>query len=318
MNTIYNAELDQKIKQFFKGAVKVSEPLAAYTSLKIGGRAELFFSPVDVEDISALLKILGSTDLRIDVIGAGTNLLIDDADLPAAVIKLDNPSFKNISLDDDRVYAGAGAALGSLIEFSKQNGLTGCEFLVGIPGTVGGALVMNAGVRNVWDVEDKPYLSMSDIIEQVQVMDQDGNIRIYSHDQLKFEYRSSNLKGCIVLGGWFSLRSEQPGEIQQTIDAFWRLRKKTQAVTMPNAGCVFKNPDGSHFSAGELIEDCSLKGMVFGNVQVSPVHANYIVNKGGAGFGEMKELIMKVQQAVWQKFKIELEPEIEIWEGSYR
>ncbi|MFH2137007.1 MAG: UDP-N-acetylmuramate dehydrogenase [Candidatus Omnitrophota bacterium] len=308
--------LDKKIKKFFKGEVRGNEFLAGHTSMRIGGPAKLFLIPEDIDDLSAVLKFLNAKKMKTMVIGAGTNLLIDDQALAAAVLKLEAPFFKQITQKDNILFAYAGVNLLSLINFAKMCRLSGCEFLCGIPGTVGGALFMNAGTRDVNDPQGVQYKCIADIVKNVQVTDRAGNVSILTKEELSFGYRCSNLRDYIILGAWFELSPETTDNIQKLINRFSLHRKNTQFINLPNAGCVFKNPDKAQISAGKLIEDCNLKGQSVGDAQISDVHANYIVNKGNARFSQVKELIGKVQKEVYQQFSVSLEPEIEIWENK--
>ncbi len=315
MKDLKERELAQNIKHFFKGIIKTDEPLAKYTTLKIGGRARFFLIPADIEDLSTLVKFLNRVNIRMLVIGAGSNLLVNDGYLRLVVLKLDAPAFKEVTRKNNTVFAGGGLPLAGLIDISKRSGLSGCECLVGIPGTVGGALLMNAAVRDVTNKQREQLCAISDPLIRVKVMDKNGDILLFKRADLKFGYRDSNLKEYIVLGAWFELFHATQDEILETISRFSKHRQMTQELKIPNAGCIFKNPQGIDLTAGELIDRCQLKGKAIGGAQVSQQHANFIINKGNARFDQVKALINRIQKDVYEKFNIWLELEIKIWEG---
>jgi UDP-N-acetylenolpyruvoylglucosamine reductase len=252
--------------------------------------------------------------------GEGSNLLVSDDGLDAAVVRLRSAFFRRIAVQNNLVFAAAGVPLAALCIYAEKNGLSGCEFLSGIPGTVGGALVMNAGSREVdADQGAGRVCSMSQIVSQLEVMNRHGEVSLYAKEDVEFGYRSSNLKGMIVLGAWFRLAPADRDAIKQRGERFIGRKRTTQDLTLPSAGCVFKNPAESRHGAGALIDQCRLKGTVVGDAQVSTIHANFIVNKGNARFAEVKALMELVQTKVWEHCSVRLEPEVEIWgQGGLR
>lgn len=305
----------ERIKNFFKGRIKSNELLSAYTSMKVGGVVELFLQPNNYNDLASVISFLEKERMRYVIIGAGTNLLIEDNYLPMAVIKLDSLLFTKLTHQQNIVFAAGGVLLKDLVEYSQSKGFSGSEFLSGIPGTVGGALVMNAGTRDIQNQSKGEYKSIADILSKVKLMSRDGAIIECSSQELNFGYRGSSFQDYIVLGAWFCLNPQPKELILETIKRFQEHKQKTQAISMPNAGCVFKNPNQSVLSAGKLIESCCLKGLSIGDAQISKQHANFIVNRDKAKFEDIIKLMERIKQDVNSRFDIILEPEIKIWQN---
>ncbi|MFH1061615.1 MAG: UDP-N-acetylmuramate dehydrogenase [Candidatus Omnitrophota bacterium] len=314
MKTIPEIKIQEKLQQVFKGRIRVNEPLSSHTYIKIGGPVDLFLSPVDIEDLKAAVEFLDQANIPRVMIGKGSNLLVSDESLPIAAIKLNSPFFQEITKQDNSVYARAGVSLAKFINFSKNNRLSGSEFLAGIPGSIGGAIFMNAGTRNISLENSKQLCSISDIVSQVQVMDKHGNVKIIAKEDIKFTYRDCGLTDQIILAAWFELKPLAQEIIAQNIEAFLNNKLSTQELVLPNAGCIFKNPAKSKLSAGALIDQAKLKGCSIGDAEISFIHANFIVNKGNASFSQVRSLIAKIQETVENKYSICLEPEVKIWD----
>lgn len=310
-------KLNDQIKSFFKGKIISNESLATHTSMKVGGIAEFFLQPQDYDDLALLIKFFNAQKIRYMIIGAGNNLLIEDNYLPIAVIKLDSPIFTKISCVDNRVYAAAGTMLGYFIQYLIDNELSGGEFLTGIPGTIGGALIMNAGTRDIAGESNLQYKSIADILEKVKLMNPRGEIVEIQREGLDFEYRNSNFKDYIILGAWFCLQPKSREIIENTLRKFSEHKQKTQVVALPNAGCIFKNPVKSRMSAGEMIDQCCLKGVAIGDAQISTEHANFIVNCGNAKFEQITQLMDKIRHDVNARFDVMLEPEVKILKNNH-
>ena len=310
--------LEESLKRFFQGTYALNEHLASHTSMRIGGPARVMLMPRDVHDLARLVRFLRAVGMRFAVLGAGTNVLIGDNSLPLAIIKLNAPFFRKLKITGQTVFAAAGVALAAVRDEAAAQGLTGGEFLTGIPGTVGGALVMNAGVRGLEQEPAGTWHSMADCVTKVGVMDEQGNIALYSRAQIEFGYRSSSLKKGIVLGAWMEFAPAEPAAIAERTREFFERKQRTQEFSRPNAGCVFKNPIDATLSAGRLIDLCQLKGRAIGDAQISTVHGNFIVNNGAACFQEVKSLMELIQQEVFRKFAVWLEPEVEIWDTGGR
>jgi UDP-N-acetylmuramate dehydrogenase len=286
-----------------KVKVKLNEPMKAYTTFKIGGPARYFIEPFDAEALKLLLKTLKRYNIPFLVMGAGSNILANDKGVAAAVLRLNAASFKKISIRNHCIDAGAAAMLGRIIACAQKHGLSGLEFLAGIPGTVGGALAMNAGV---------PGDSIGDTVEEVRVMDYCGRVKTIKKKDITFGYRKSSLAKYIILSARLKLSAGNKNEIRNKISRNLRHRWSVHDLSRPSAGCAFKNPDG--ISAGRLMDLCGLKGKRIGRACISHKHANFILNMGNANSSDVLRLMNLARDQVKKKFKISLEPEIIIWQ----
>ncbi|MFH1387254.1 MAG: UDP-N-acetylmuramate dehydrogenase [bacterium] len=279
-----------------------NEPLKKHTSFRIGGPADYFCTPKNIDDLKAAILFAKEKALPIALIGAGTNLLCLDKGFAGLVIKMAG-GLKEVKESEGRLVAGGGALLGQLIIAAANHGLAGLEFLAGIPGTIGGAVVMNAGA---WG-ED-----ISRLIENVTTLDYKGKEKIFSKDALDFSYRHSLLqdKKNIVVSTTFKLKKSNKPAVMARLKEFTSKRKNRQPLGIPNAGSIFKNPPGTF--AGKLLEDAGCKGLRVGDAGVSAKHANFIVNLGDAKSSDVLKLMTKMENLVYNKFKIKLEPEIKI------
>lgn len=253
-----------------------------------------------------MLKRAKRYKIPVLVIGSGSNILVNDKGVDGVVVKLTAPCFRKIRFKSGLLEAGAGGLLSKLVRHTLDLNLSGCEFLSGIPGTVGGALVMNAGVS-----ERVKNVSIGNLVENVTAMDYNGNIKILHKRDIEFGYRKSNLSKYIILNARIRLRKKRKQEIRQRIKWYLDYRRSSQELSSPNAGCIFKNPSG--LSAGRLIDMCGLKGSHFGDARVSSKHANFIINKGEARAAEVLKLMDYIKVKVKQKFNITLQPEVRIW-----
>jgi len=288
-----------------KGRIRFLEPLKDYTTFKIGGKAQFFIEPKDFKDLKLLLSLAKRYRIPIYVIGKGSNILVSDKGIKGAVLRLSAPCFKRISLRDNHLEVGSGVLLPKLMLFTKDYGLSGAEFLSGIPGTVGGALVMNAGIA-------QGNHCIADLVKTVTVIDFAGNIRTLHKKDIKFGYRQSGLAKYIILSVCLRLTKKNKEEIQERIKGYLEFRKRTQDLFWPSAGCVFKNPQGD--SAGRLIDLCGLKNKRIGDACISLKHANFILNQGRGRARDVLKLMDLVRKKVKDKFNITLKPEIKIWQ----
>ncbi len=229
--------------------IKTKKNLSGYTSFKIGGQAKYFFQPQNLKSLQEGLVFAKQAGLPVFILGAGSNLLVSGAGLDGLVIRLNSKDFRKCFCQGSCLVAGSGLKLNTLISFSKKKNLGGLEFLAGIPGTLGGCLMGNAGA---WGK------SIGELVKQIGALDYNGNLKILGSKQLKFAYRKSNLNKYIII--WAKLKLQAAGKkaIVARIKAFLLQRKQSQSNNLPNAGCVFKNPAGD--SAGRLIDICGLKG----------------------------------------------------------
>ena len=286
------------------GKIKFNEPLSKHTTFRIGGTARFFFQPKDINDLKRLVIYARKNKIRIFIIAGGSNLLIIDKGINGIVVKLDSPAFNYIKYAPRLTEVGARLPLSSLIKHAADNNLGGSEFLAGIPGTVGGALVMNAGIS-------QPSKSISDLVADVTVMDYNGRIKLLKKDNIRFAYRASSLYNYIILKAYLRLKKSSRREIRENLRRYLSCRRNSTDYSSPSAGCIFKNPQG--ISAGRLIDLCGLKGKHFGAAAVSKKHANFILNKGRAKAKDVLRLMGYIQKAVKQKFAVNLEPEIKVW-----
>jgi UDP-N-acetylenolpyruvoylglucosamine reductase len=277
--------------------------------MRTGGSARCYCEPASVADLQTLLREAGARSLRVYFLGRGSNLIVPDEGVDGLVVCLAHSAWQACELrPDGRLWAGAGLRLKSLCGYASRAGLAGFEFLEGIPGSVGGALRMNAGAMGGW---------MFDVVEEVQLMTLAGEIRTLPKTELRVAYRECrDLLEAVALGALFKPASPAEGEaISRQIDVYRRKRHETQPRE-PSAGCVFKNPPGT--SAGKLIDELGLKGERVGDAEVSPVHANFIINRGQATSTDVITLMRRVRERVKQARDITLEPEVLLYGKEWR
>jgi UDP-N-acetylenolpyruvoylglucosamine reductase len=281
--------------------VRRSEPLARRTTLRVGGPAEIYVEPASEADLAEVLKFCAARDVSFFVLGRGSNLLIRDGGIRGVVICLAHPVFSAVEIVGERLRCGAGAKLKQVAVEAKRAGLSGVEFLEGIPGSVGGALRMNAGAMGG---------ATFDAVETIRVMDQAGNTRDLAVAEVKVEYRCcALLKNHIALGATFKCRAATREEIEQRMNSFSQKRWTSQPAA-PSAGCCFKNP--TEIPAGRLIDELGLKGLRVGGAMVSLEHGNFIVNDGSATARDVLELIALLKARALAERGIELHTEVEI------
>lgn len=294
----------QHIAAAIRGESRRDVPLAIRTSVRVGGGAELFVRPVDVDDLVALLRTARQAGQPVTVLGGGANTCVGDGGVPGVTLKL--PDGDDLVTDlGDRVSLElpAGAPSARLPLLAKEHGLLGAEWAAGIPGTIGGMTAMNAGTRAG---------EMKDNVVEVLLCGPDGAGWIPA-SELRFAYRHSELGGRVVARVRCTLRKGSPAEVAASLGAMESdraYRKRTQPLSLPNSGSVFRNPPGN--AAGKLIESCGLKGTVEGGAQISDVHANFIVNRGGATARDVTTLMARAQRTVLERFSIPLALEVRL------
>ena len=288
----------------FRGKLREDELLNRHCSLKVGGPAGLLAIPEDVEDLGVLTATLDKEGLPWIALGGGTNVLFANGGYPGCVILM-GKGFSNLRIEKGAVlFAGASVPLLSLVARTGEEGLSGLECLSGIPGTVGGAVRMNAGTGSG---------EISQTLEEAQIF-ADGTTRWVKRSELNFAYRCSGIReGEVVLGARFRLAPSSPGTVRAKIREQVLARRKSQPLEVPSAGCWFRNPEGD--SAGRLIDKAGMKGAARGGARVSGVHANFLVNSGGATARDFLALAEKVRQSVFEKFGIRLEEEVRVIHG---
>ncbi|HWC51177.1 MAG TPA: UDP-N-acetylmuramate dehydrogenase [Nitrospira sp.] len=282
-----------------RGRVTFNAQLRTYTSFKIGGPADALVEPADVEDVRRLVVQAGAAKVPLFVVG-GTNLLIRDGGIRGIVVSLSK--LRTIREEaGDVLYAEGGVGMPTLIGYAIRRSLAGLEWAAGIPGTVGGCLVMNAGTR---------LGEMKDAVKAVRLVTMRGEVRDLAAASIRFQYRRARLPRGIVVGVWFQLRPGIRAEIARVVKDYLHYRKATQPLAMPSAGCVFKNPPRE--SAGSLLEATGLKGMRIGDAEVSTKHGNFIVNRGHASAADVIGLIQKIRRMIKQKAGVKLDLELKI------
>ncbi|MCD4823071.1 MAG: UDP-N-acetylmuramate dehydrogenase [Phycisphaerae bacterium] len=282
--------------------IKKNEPLADHTWFKIGGPAKYFIEPETRDDLREVAVRCRENDVPMYVLGSGANLLIADAGVDGAVIRLTGEEFARVQFTESGVTVGAGADMGKLVLRCVREGRSGLEGLTGIPGSVGGCVRMNAGGA---------FGDIGSAVESVTVMTEDGEIFDRLKADLAFAYRSSNISSKFILGASFGLIEDDPHRILKQIKQIWIYKKNTQPLAARNAGCVFKNPRG--MSAGALIDKAGMKGKRIGGAQVAEKHANFILAHPGATAFDVLRLIDMIRDAVAREFNVNLEKEIQVW-----
>ena len=279
-----------------------NEPMKNHTSFKVGGPADIFIEPDDRAELVKAIKDLREQGVSYYIIGNGSNLLVSDKGLRGAVVKI-GEKFGSVSINNDIITAESGVLLSTLSKMAAREGLTGMEFASGIPGSLGGAVTMNAGAYGG---------EMKDIVEWVEVLDQDLNIKRLKNDEMKFMYRKSIIEPGkhIVLRCCIRLKKGNKDEIDNKMAELAEKRKSKQPLHLPSAGSTFKRPEG--YFAGKLIEDAGLRGFSIGGAQVSTLHCGFVVNNGDATAKDVYDLIRHVQKTVFKKFNVMLEPEVKI------
>lgn len=288
-----------EIQKFFKGRISLNEPLANFTTFRIGGEADYYVEPSSADDALNIVRYLNKQGVPFYVMGNGSNVLISDEGIRGVVINLE-ASFNYTKHDNGVITAGAGVKVAKFVDFCIQNGYAGVEMLAGIPATVGGALVMNAGA---YSGETSTYVT-----EVTAIVGDE--LKVLSKEECRFRYRNSNLKGTVILEAKFALPLGDKEEIVKRRKALLLHRNDSQPVEVPNAGCMFKNPGDN--KAAILIQECGLKGASFGGAMVSHKHANFIVNTGGATANDVIELVKIIRKTVKEKTSIELEMEVKL------
>lgn len=296
-----NEEIKQKFcREFGTERVLFEEPMKRHTTFRIGGPAEIFIMPEKLEEVRRILEICRTENLPYFILGNGSNLLVSDKGYRGVVIQLDR-NFGEVKVEGTEIHASAGALLSTIAVAARRASLTGFEFAGGIPGTLGGAVVMNAGAYGG---------EMKDVLQKVTVMDQNGKIFEIPAEKLEMGYRTSIIKtaGYIVLGAVVSLAEGNLEEIKMLTRKLSEQRISKQPLEYPSAGSTFKRPEG--YFAGKLIMDSGLRGYRVGGAQVSEKHCGFVINTGDATAEDVCNLMQHVTETVYAKFGVTLEPEV--------
>ncbi len=286
----------------FEKIIRPGEPLAPHTWFHLGGPAEYFAEPGSIDELSALVRRCQAENIPIRLLGGGSNILVRDAGVPGVVLHLSHPVFSDVKVEGQTITAGGGAKLGHVISTAVREGLAGLETLVGIPGTLGGALHGNAGGHGG---------DIGQWTSQATVMTRTGEIVVRKREELVFAYRQSSLDELVILGAQLRLESDDPEDLTKRMQKQWIVKKSSQPLSHQSAGCIFKNPRG--MSAGMLIDQAGLKGTRVGQAEVSDRHGNFIIANPQATSDDVLKLIDLVRERVAERLGIELEREIEVW-----
>ena len=297
MQKIYKQLIEKGIS---KENIFLDEPMSKHTSFKTGGNADVFIKAYSIDEIKSILKISKENNIPLFVLGNGTNLLVKDEGFKGIILQV---KLENIEINGTEVILGSGVKNGVLAKKLVDNSLAGFEFASGIPGTIGGAIKMNAGAYGG---------EMKDIVSEVTYLDLEGNIHTIGNPDCEFDYRHSRFfyeKG-IILEAKLKLEKGRQEEIKEKIDEFSKQRKEKQPLEYPNAGSTFKRGEG--FITAKLIDECGLKGYTIGGAQVSEKHAGFIINKGNSTSKDIIDLIAYIKKKVKEKTGKEIKLEIEI------
>lgn len=280
--------------------VRKDEPMSVHTTFRVGGPADFFVSVKNVEEITAVLNLCRTENLLYYVLGNGSNLLVGDKGYRGVIIQLCR-DINQIAVEGSRLTVQAGALLSRIANEAMAGGLTGFEFAAGIPGTLGGAVVMNAGAYGG---------EMKDVLETVTVLTPDGEVLTLQKEELELGYRTSIVarKNYIVLEAVISLHEGDTASIKARMDELKEQRITKQPLEFASAGSTFKRPEG--YFAGKLIQDAGLKGFTVGGAQVSEKHSGFVINRGNATAADIIELMKQVSEKVMEKFGVRLEPEV--------
>lgn len=280
--------------------VRTDEPMKSHTTFRVGGPADFFVTPETSEEVRAVIDMCRSEEIDCHIIGNGSNLLVSDRGVRGVVVQIAK-AMNKIESNGEQIRAQAGALLSEVAAHALKDGLAGFEFAAGIPGTLGGACVMNAGAYGG---------EMKDVLYEVTVLTPQGEFRILKEDELELGYRTSVIarKGYIVLEAVIRLKKGDEEEIRRQMEDLRDRRISKQPLEYPSAGSTFKRPEG--YFAGKLIQDAGLRGYTFGGAQVSEKHCGFVINRGDATAAEVAELMRRVADKVEEQFKVRLEPEV--------
>lgn len=292
----------QELRSADIGKVKIKEPLANHTTIKVGGPADIFIEPSSIENLVLLMKIIKKHHIPWKVIGRGSNLLVDDDGIAGIVIKL-GKGMDHLEISGTEIHVGGGYSFIVLATILSRKGLSGLEFAGGIPGSVGGAVYMNAGAHGS---------DTSRILTKAHILFEDGSMEWLTNEEMEFSYRTSVLqkkRPGIVLEAIFNLTKASPGMIMESLKKNKQYRRDTQP-TKPCCGSVFRNPLPEH--AGKLIQEANLKGYSIGGAQISDLHGNFIINNGHATAKDVLSLIDHIKMIIENRYNIKLHTEVEI------
>lgn len=299
------------LREKTRGRTILNAPMSKFTAMGVGGPADILIYPADKEDLAEIVAFASNRNIPRFILGKGSNLIVRDAGMRGVVICLSEGfntlEIKEASSDRLFIYAGAGISIRRFSRWTVDQGVSGFEAVSGIPASMGGAIAMNAGAWN---------FNMGDKVLALEIMDSTGETMTYKRGMLKFGYRRLDISPeAIIVGALLEGAPSTPEQVKSAVKHFQTKRRESQPLSQQSAGCAFKNPPGK--SAGQLIDECGLKGVKVGDAEVSGIHANFIINSGTASASEIVALMGMIQERVYTKFKVKLEPEIKIvgnWE----
>ncbi len=296
MDTVMN-QLKEVISE---DKILFNEPMKNHTTFRIGGPADVFIVPETIEDIEKVCKIAREQEIPIFVLGNGSNLLVADQGMEGIVLQI-YKNFSGVSVDGNEITIKAGTLLSVAAKTALAEELTGFEFAGGIPGTFGGAVVMNAGAYGG---------EMVQVLKEITVLTKEGEVKTISAEELELGYRTSNIlkNGYVVLSGTISLQKGKTREIQEKMEEYALARRTKQPLEYPSAGSTFKRPKG--YFAGKLIQDAGLRGYQVGGARVSDKHCGFVINQENATAADVMQLIQDVQKRVKEQFGVDIEPEV--------
>ena len=286
----------------FSEILQRDEPLSRHTWLRMGGPAQYFVTPRTEAELLDVISTCRHQQLPIHILGGGSNLLVREAGVQGVVVRVVEPLLSEVRIEGTSLTAGSGTLLSHVVAEAVRAGLGGIEHLVGIPGTIAGAVVGNSGGRTG---------DIGLLITSVRVLTQENEIAVRRGDELSFSYRRSSIQDLLILSATLELTRDDSEELTRRTRKNWIMKRSTQPLADQSAGCIFRNPRG--LSAGSLIEQCGLKGVSIGTARISERHANFIVTESGATSNDVEQLIGRIQKAVAEKFAVDLELEIEVW-----
>lgn len=298
MNHNFLSEVKEQVGEI----IKINEPMKLHTTFQVGGLADYFAIPHTQEEVCILLEKAKKYEIPVFVVGNGSNLLVSDKGYRGMIVQI-GKQYSDVTVEGDTVLAQSGASLAKIARIAYENGLGGFEFAAGIPGTLGGAVSMNAGAYGG---------EIKDVIIDAKVLTKEGEILVIPADELELAYRSSVItkKGYIVLGARFVFVKKKREEIKARMDELAFARKSKQPLEFPSAGSTFKRPEG--YFAGKLIMDAGLRGFQVGGARVSDKHCGFVINAGDATAADIYSLILQVQEKVQRQFNVTLQPEVKL------
>ncbi len=300
---MYKKTQSKKVFHNLDGRFIPNVVMKPYVTMRVGGPAKGLYIPKRIRDLKESVLLCKRDKISLQPLGNGSNIIVPDKGTRKIFVKLTSPFFKKVAVCGNNITCGAGLSLNKFCNIAEKNGLGGAEFLVGIPGTIGGAIIQNAGAQQS---------EISDILKDIRCIDRSGNLIILMPQEAGFKYRLSSIKGLIIVSATFGLKRCKRATAQKKINRCIKERLLNQDYTAPSAGCVFKNPKTKKISAGRLIDRCGLKGARIGDAVVSCKHANFIINKGKATAKDILNLIQFIKKKVEMEEGVVLEQELEV------